>query len=706
MKDSCTLSTVNVHDTLEKFREFLERDDLETSRVQSSLLLCEELMLYYQSELGEDAIVEYKTKRTSEYLRINLSFAGESHDPNAEDNLVVYRNILAQSYEVPEWSYDGTSNNIVLNLELNNTFKKDLSFAWQYTKRKKYTFFGAVILQLIATVFGIISAVLAARIIKNFTESAVSLALMVAAAIFICNIIEQVNNYIVLKLYNKVAYSTLECIQKDLAASVLSVRSATMNTYGSGYFIQRMSTDTATFAAGLNTVMDLLIQIGSFVGTLIAICIVDKYMFFYELLALALYYVVQCFGASRMIDTDRVARKANDRYYGFITELVHGFTDIKTLNCEGPVNDELEARVVDASAKQNTHTLRIYFYRMILNVLSAGSTFFFVYLLCAYLFTDTMDPATIVILYSYNARLGPAVITTINRFSEFYSKFRLSCERINSVMHSNEFPKERFGTVHKDHVEGKVEFDNVSFSYRYRKNEFFVGRKVLDGISFTVNPKHMAAFVGSSGCGKSTLFRLLDKLYTPSKGVIKIDDTDVDVLDKESLRGSMTIINQNPYIFQATIRENLKFVKPDLTDEQMIDVCKAACIHDDIMNMENGYDTMLGEGGVDISGGQKQRLAIARGLLCDTGIFILDEATSALDNNTQNEVLKAIDKLCENHTVMVIAHRLSTIIKADVIFYIKDGKVYAQGTHAELMEKCDEYKNLYLAEAKETDKQL
>ena len=216
-----------------------------------------------------------------------------------------------------------------------------------------------------------------------------------------------------------------------------------------------------------------------------------------------------------------------------------------------------------------------------------------------------------------------------------------------------------------------------------------------------MKPGQTAALVGSSGCGKSTIFKLLNKQYTPNSGLVLLDGTNLDLLDEESLRSSIALINQFPYLFNASIRDNLAYVKPDMSEEEMIDVCKKACIHDDIMNMEEGYDTVLSEGGADLSGGQRQRLAIARGLLKNPPVLLLDEATSALDNTTQNQVMTAIKGIQGQKTVVLIAHRLSSITYADIIMMIRDGEVWARGSHEELMENCAEFRELYLAEQEE-----
>ena len=411
---------------------------------------------------------------------------------------------------------------------------------------------------------------------------------------------------------------------------------------------------------------------------------------------LALLFVVQRISAKKLIEFDRIARKATEKYSGFITEIVNGFTDIRTLHCEESIKNELGERVVDSSEKQFVLAAKRFGFRLLSTFVSNMGTLAIMALLAASIGLGRLDAAMAIVVYNYHSKLGPGVITTIDRFTDFYTKFRLSCERINALIYGSQFPKENFGTVHKGRLEGKIEVKDVHFSYRRRQNEFFVNRPILKGLTLTVEPRQTAAFVGASGCGKSTLFRLLNKQYLPSSGNIYMDGIDIDDLDKDTIRGSICIVNQSPYIFHCSVRDNLKFVKPDLTDEEMISVCKAACIHDDIMEMEEGYDTVLGEGGVDISGGQKQRLAIARGLLCDASIFVLDEATSALDNKTQAKVLESIRKVGKDHTVLVIAHRLSTVIDSDVI---GDGRVVGKGTHAELMENCEEYRQLYLAES-------
>ena len=238
-----------------------------------------------------------------------------------------------------------------------------------------------------------------------------------------------------------------------------------------------------------------------------------------------------------------------------------------------------------------------------------------------------------------------------------------------------------------------IEIKNVSKTYNGKK-------KVLKNISFKIEGGEIFAFIGHNGAGKTTIFNLLCKMYDIDSGSITIDGVDIKKLDKDSIRGNITIISQNPYIFNMSIRDNLKLVKSDLTNKEMKEACKLACLDEFINSLPDKYDTVIGEGGVNLSGGQKQRLAIARALVQKTEIILFDEATSALDNETQEKIQTAINNMKNEYTILIIAHRLSTIINADRILFLDNGKIVSEGTHEYLLKNCDEYRKLYEAEIK------
>ena len=184
-------------------------------------------------------------------------------------------------------------------------------------------------------------------------------------------------------------------------------------------------------------------------------------------------------------------------------------------------------------------------------------------------------------------------------------------------------------------------------------------------------------------------------MYDSYNGTITIDGTDIKNLDKDTIRGNITLVSQSPYIFNMSIRENLRLVKQDLTDEEMKQACKMACLDDYIEQLPQKYDTIVGEGGVTLSGGQKQRLAIARAFVQKTEIILLDEATSSLDNETQLKIQQAIENLQKEYTILIIAHRLSTVRNADSILMLSEGKIIAEGNHSKLLKECKQYRDLY-----------
>ncbi|MGN1082675.1 MAG: ABC transporter ATP-binding protein, partial [Candidatus Avispirillum sp.] len=218
---------------------------------------------------------------------------------------------------------------------------------------------------------------------------------------------------------------------------------------------------------------------------------------------------------------------------------------------------------------------------------------------------------------------------------------------------------------------------------------------ILHSVDLDIPEGKTFALVGASGGGKTTICHLIPHFYEPNAGQILIDGRDINSITRRSLRRNIGIVQQDVYLFNASVRDNILYGRPDATEEEVVEAAKRANIHDYIMSLDKGYDTVIGERGVRLSGGQKQRLSIARVFLKNPSILILDEATSALDNATEILIQSALDELCRGRTTVVVAHRLSTIKNADEIAVIDDGRVAELGTHAQLMEKGGIYANLY-----------
>ena len=242
--------------------------------------------------------------------------------------------------------------------------------------------------------------------------------------------------------------------------------------------------------------------------------------------------------------------------------------------------------------------------------------------------------------------------------------------------------------VTPDKVTGDVVFEHVEFSYEESK-------KILKDISFTLNAGKSIAIVGPSGSGKSTIVNLIPRLYDVDSGSVTFDGIDVRKLDLKFLRDQVGVVSQETYLFNGTIRENLLYAKPDATEEAMVEALKKANIWDFIEKQEKGIDTEVGNRGLKLSGGEKQRISIARIILKDPTIFIFDEATSALDSISEKKIQDAIDPIIKSKTSILIAHRLSTILAADEILVVKDGTIAERGTHKELLNKEGVYRELY-----------
>ncbi|GCA52227.1 lipid A export ATP-binding/permease protein MsbA [Sinorhizobium sp. KGO-5] len=377
----------------------------------------------------------------------------------------------------------------------------------------------------------------------------------------------------------------------------------------------------------------------------------------------------------------REAVEANSRVLGAMQETIQGISIVKAFTMEDELGRKVEGIIKGAENRANriarlsertaplTETfaglaisgvLAYAAFRTIYSNVAPGALFAFVTaLLLAY------DPVRR--LARLQVSLERAGVNA-----------RMLYEILDTVPHQRDLP----GATQLAFSEATVEFRDVRFSYGN-------GEEVLKGVSFLAEGGKTTALVGPSGAGKSTIISLIPRFYDPQSGVILIDGQDIAAVTKQSLRNGLAYVSQQAYLFEGSIRDNIRYGRPEATDAEVEEAARLAYAHDFILAQPQGYDTPVGEQGMTLSGGQRQRLSIARALVRNAPILLLDEATSALDSESEAAVQKALDRAMSGRTVIVIAHRLSTVVNADKIVVMKEGLVVEEGTHEELAHRPD-----------------
>lgn len=565
----------------------------------------------------------------------------------------------------------------------------NIKFIWKYAKEEKIKINITLMLNVLDILISIIIPILSAQQIVNLTSNETIKLLLISAVIMIVKIISNIIRIMERRLSVSLYRDINLTITTNLAENILKTQNDDIDKKGSGLFIQRLTYDTDNLSGLFDNFINILARFLQNVGTLLAILVINPIVFIYVSLCICISTIIENHRANEYSKRKNKNLKTADNLSGFIGELVRGSKDIKMLNTEKVFMHEFTKKVQKYNQEKNEIMINSTSYILFSNIIENVYSFALMILLVIFIERELLSITFGIVLYNYYSSVK-YLPTTLGGLLNYIKEFNISSSRIQEIISGKDFQKETFGDKHIDKIDGNFEFNNVEFSYDTNK--------VLKGIDFKINSGETVAFVGKSGAGKSTIFNLICKLYNAQSGSIKIDGIDINELDKDSIRGNITIISQDPYIFNMSIKENLKIVKKDLTEEEMIKACKKACLHDFVETLPDKYDTIIGEDGVMLSGGQKQRLAIARALVQNTKIILFDEATSSLDNETQEKIQKAIENMKDKYTILIIAHRLSTIKNAERILYLDKGKIIAEGTHRQLMRNCPKYKKLYNTE--------
>ncbi len=568
---------------------------------------------------------------------------------------------------------------------------KEFKPLWNFVKEYRIKIIIASIIICLCELSEILVGYLNGAAIEAIANMALKSALLYLGAYFLLNII--LNG-----ILSNIANSTLQKIESIVTRKLgfftyekaLDLPSYAYEKISSGEIINRITNDSEALSF---TFRDLLQIFSSLVGSsiLIIYIFINSWIIGLEIIffLLILFFIIKKYNP-RLKEIHKERRREQDKFTSLVTESIRGVREIKTLGIKkNLIKDMIE--IIKNIFKKSKSEIDIrkefnLITRFLRSFLEVG-----VFMTCAILLYYQKTTLTFFIAMTYYVYRYMWLIENINSFTQSYQSVVVSLERINQILENRLYQDERFGCKKIKQVKGIIEFKNVTFSY---PDEDII----LNQFNLRLEPNKKIAIVGKSGQGKSTLFNLMTRIFEPTKGEILLDGIDIKELTEEELRKYISIIRQEPFIFNRTIEENFKLINSDITIDEIRKYTKLAYLDDYIMSLPNQYQTKLGEGGINLSGGQKQRLAIARTLAKESKVILFDEATSALDNGSQDYVKKAIDNLVKEHTVVIVAHRLSTIIDADIIYIVENGKIVASGKHKELLKNNDIYKMLYKGE--------
>lgn len=572
--------------------------------------------------------------------------------------------------------------------------KKDLQLikrAFKYAKPYKFRMFLSFILTLSSIASGLIHPLFWAKLITNmFEKDYITLRtnIICIAIIFVLQMgIDYLQSYNSAFLNENIMYD----LKKDMYDKILNLPIKAFDETRAGEFISRMQGDSSTLSEIItsqliNAIIDVLRVI--IIG--IVVFSISIPLSFVILACFPLSFInFSYFG--KKLNTKRMELAVlNDSYFSGIQQTVVGIRDVKGLGLKKFKMDSF----IKIAATIKNRSIGMGIIHSISQLCSQSVNFCSQILITAIGGLLVINGKLIMEYYisftSYSQQFSVSLIN-LTRLNSTLQQAIVSLTRIFDLMDNLNYSMELFGKKNIKNLTGNIQFRNVCFEYN-------ANEPVLKEISINIKANTKVAIVGKSGSGKSTLLNLLLRFYNPTSGEIMIDNIDISELSESSLRNSVSVVRQEPFIFNMSINDNLKLSKPDANAEDIISACKSAYIHDFISSLPEGYNTILGENGINLSGGQKQRLAIARALLKNTRIILFDEATSSLDNESQYYIKQAIDTISSQHTIIMIAHRLITIIEADDIIVIDEGKIAGHGKHENLINNNEVYQKLYKSE--------
>lgn len=538
----------------------------------------------------------------------------------------------------------------------------------------------------VLSLINIFSPIINAKLLTSLTNFNLNEAYKYTFIFFVISILSVLINKLAIKLLGKIHEKLLYDIRYDIIQRLFKLKMKNFDEIPSGKFQERIKNDPEGIFSVFSVVQYNIFNIITEVFMLAYVMYLNIIIGLIYILGIIIIYFYEKYAYEKYEKLEEESKIQREKSGTILNEILRGIRDIKLLGITNKVN-KMTSETLDKQSKLDT---KISISRMNIynttEIVKDILIFIIIFLGIFLININKLTLTTFLIIFMYRNDIF-SLVFSYTSLKEYLVKCKVAKNRIMELFDNKKFPIETYGNESIDNIKGEIEFKNVSFAYNKKE--------IIHNVSFKVNSLEDVALVGKSGSGKSTLFNLLTKSYDNYEGIITIDGVDIKKLNQKTLIDSISIISQNPYIFNLSIKDNLKLIDKNITDDDIINACKTARIHDFIETLPDKYNTLLGEGGVNLSGGQKQRLAIARALLKQSKILLFDEATSSLDNITQDEIQTAIKSISKNFTIITIAHRLSTIINSNKIYLLEEGNIIACGTHKELLKSNTYYKKLY-----------
>lgn len=547
---------------------------------------------------------------------------------------------------------------------------------------KKYTSLllaSAILRDLIA----LLIPLWAAKIIDCATKADYSSALIFVLILGITFLTYTLVWHLNYSMYTKSTNYTYVALQDMVMKKVITFDEDYSKKISKAYLVNTVSSDVARSADLPDILFDAISHFISLIVTVIILCFANIWVGLLALIANILYFTSLNYNSLKREYWMLRQQKCQDRVVGLTGEIIDGTKEVKSFDMNNRLNKHLN--VIKKDFKRAYFTKRRYWNRM----LAILPIFLFVAKAIAYIILILLiamgkaEVALLVLVIGYYERIEEENKSLFTKLSQIGAR-TTKVYRLHQLFNYNPGTTLEYGQNPKDNILGVVDFENVNFSYEKEA--------LIKNINLHIESNSLTAIVGKSGSGKSTLFRLLLRLYKPDSGQITIDGVDIFDFTKDIYSSNVSVATQKPFIFNMSIKENLNMVNKSYTKQ--IEACKRVGIHDFIMTLPKGYNTILKEDATDISGGQKQLIALARTLLSESEILLFDEITSSLDPNTAKQVVKVLRNLKKDHTVIMITHKPTLMKIADKIVVMDSGRIVGEGKHKTLLEENKCYKRL------------